>query len=149
MAHRDIHLEQARHNESCAAFLLASAKPFHDWGVTAAFYSAVHLYEGWLYDQAPDQSKKHTETSIPRSSAGEQQSTPHAWRESKIRSIGKEAFKSYRHLKVASETARYLSIPGHVPGYAQQIAPLQISIIDAKAYIEQDLPAFKAALKLN
>ena len=148
MATQSVHLDQARHNEETENHLLKSGR-YHDWGVTAAFYAAIHFYEGWLYKTNVEPKKKHSETSIPRDQKGKMETSVHGWRESNIRNLGNAAFKSYRKLKVASETARYLSVPNITPPFAQQIAPLQITPIDAKAYIEQDLSLFKKELGIG
>ena len=38
------HINQAKHNEACAAHLL-SEKTYRDWAITATFYAAVHFAE--------------------------------------------------------------------------------------------------------
>ncbi len=75
-------------------------------GITAAFYSAIHYFEGWLFKKP----EKHTETSIPLDESGKLKYSPHAWREKMVEKIGKDIFKSFRKLRDASETARYLSL---------------------------------------
>lgn len=105
MADFEIHISQAKHNEEVAKKLV-NEPPYHDWGITAAFYAAIHYFEAWLYLQ-PEQ---HTETSIPIDEEGKLKYTPHAWREELIKNkLNEDAFESFRKLRVASETARYLS----------------------------------------
>jgi hypothetical protein len=76
MADYDIHLSQAKHNEEVAKKLVKEP-PCHDWGITAAFYAAIHYFECWLFNRA----EKHTETSIPVGEDRKFLYTPHAWRE--------------------------------------------------------------------
>lgn len=105
MADYTVHLSQAKHNEDVANRLVQEP-PFHDWGITVAFYAAIHYLECWLFNKP----ERHTETSIPRGPDGKLQFTPHAWREKLVeRYLSKGAFKSYRKLRDSSETARYLS----------------------------------------
>ncbi len=44
MTDYSVHLFQAQHNEQLAS-KLAVEPPFHDWGIPAAFYSAIHYVE--------------------------------------------------------------------------------------------------------
>ena len=76
MADRDIHLLQAMHNEEVANMLIEK-NPYHDWGITVAFYALIHYFEYWLFNQP----EKHTETSIP---VDKNYGTPYAWREKLI-----------------------------------------------------------------
>jgi len=39
-----VHLSQAKHNEE-VALKLVNEPPYHDWGITAGFYSAIHYFE--------------------------------------------------------------------------------------------------------
>src|SRR2546428_4691471 len=102
MAAASVHLSQAEHNREVARHLL-DTPPRHDWAITAAFYSAIHYFESWLFDQP----EAHTETSIPTGSDGRLRYTAHAWREQLVRTkLSKDSFKSYQQLHHASETAR-------------------------------------------
>lgn len=106
MAEFAVHILQANHNRDVAN-LLIEQHPFHDWAITAAFYAAIHFFEAWLYDRG----ERHTETSIPVDSASKLLYSAHAWREKLVeRDLPKEAFKAFRLLRDASETARYLSL---------------------------------------
>jgi len=100
-----IHLSQAKHNEE-AAKKLVNEPPYHDWGITAAFYSAIHYFEFWLFNQP----EKHTETSIPLDQNGKPKCSLHSWREHLIQvKLNKKAFLSYRKLRNESNISRYLS----------------------------------------
>lgn len=110
MAYFEVHYSQAGHNCKLAAKLI-NEPPYHDWGITAAFYSAIHYFECWLYQEETENSKKHTETSIPKGNNDKLICSPHSWREKLIeKKLSKNAFKAYRKLREASETARYLSL---------------------------------------
>lgn len=110
MADFGVHLSQAKHNQELANKLI-NEPPYHDWGITAAFYSAIHYFECWLYKNEKDPAKKHTETSIPVRMDGKLRCSPHAWRETLIEdNLSKRAYKAFRFLRTSSETARYLSL---------------------------------------
>jgi hypothetical protein len=143
MADYKIHLSQAKHNEE-VALKLVKEPPYHDWGITAAFYSAIHYFECWLFNR----EEKHTEISIPFGEDGKFLYTPHAWREKLVeRYLSKEAFKSFRKLRDASETARYLSFyrvhTGKTPSWLDRPAPEYFSQYDAKNLVEKSLKTFK------
>lgn len=104
-----IHLSQARHNENAADFIVQN-NTFNDWGVTAAFYAAVHYFEYWLY-QKPE---KHSETSVPMKN-GKTMMSNHKWRERLIQHyfLGQTIpITSYKKLRKSSEMARYLVSTG-------------------------------------
>lgn len=112
MADFEVHYSQADHNRKLANKLICEP-PYHDWGITAAFYSAIHYFECWLYQEETEKSKKHTETSIPKGNNDKLICSPHSWREKLIeKKLSKNAFKAFRKLREASETARYLSLYG-------------------------------------
>jgi hypothetical protein len=149
MADYGIHLSQAKHNEEVAKKLVKEP-PCHDWGITAAFYAAIHYFECWLYNR----EEKHTETSIPVGEDGKFLHTPHAWREKLVeRNLCKEAFKSFRKLRDASETARYLSFhrihPGIKPSWIDKPAPAYFSPKDAVNFVEKVLSNFKFELGIK
>lgn len=146
MADRHVHLSQAEHNKKLARKLV-NEPPYHDWGITASFYSAIHYFECWLYDK----SEKHTETSIPVGRDGKFNMSPHAWREKLIHNhLSEEAFKKFRKLRDASETARYLTLcrigssksPQWLDGLASDYFPPG----EAKKLVEIDLEVFLAEL---
>lgn len=146
MADYKVHLSQAKHNEELANKLICEP-PFHDWGITAAFYAAIHYLECWLFNRR----EEHTETSIPVDPDGKLKYTPHAWREKIVeRELSKEAFKSFRKLRNASETARYLSLyrirGGRVPQWLDSPAPDYFRPEDAKNMVEKTLITLKSEL---
>jgi hypothetical protein len=148
MADYLVHLSQAQHNEEVANRLIQEP-PYHDWGITAAFYAAIHYVKCWL-SHRPEQ---HTETSIPVNRDGKLQYTPHAWREKVVeRDCSKDAFKSFRKLRDASETARYLSLfrvrAGGIPQWLNKPAAEYFSQRNAKNIVEQDLLMLKSELGL-
>ena len=140
-----MHLSQAEHNRATARHLLSP--PFHDWSITAAFYAAIHYFEAWIYDQP----ETHTETSIPADGQGQLRYTAHSWREQLVQKrIPKEAFKSFRLLREASETARYLSLSRLGTGSASWVtgpAPDFFALAQAKALVEGHLDEVRAALR--
>lgn len=106
MADYSIHLSQAKHNEEVAERLV-NEPPYHDWGITAAFYASIHYLESWIFG-IPE---KHSETSIPVDNEGSTIYSPHSWREKIVeQKTNREIFKAFRKLRDASETARYLSL---------------------------------------
>src|SRR5258705_5705908 len=106
MAAAVIHVAQANHNRTVAQSLLT--EPRHDWAITAGFYSAVHSFEALLYFKP----QKHTETSIPTKPDGSQRYSRHAWREILVQQYLPEPLaKSFRKLRTASESTRYLAGP--------------------------------------
>jgi len=149
MADRDIHLLQAMHNEEVANMLIEK-NPYHDWGITAAFYALIHYFEYWLFNQP----EEHTETSIPVDKNGKLRYTPHAWREKLIeKKLSKDAFKSFRKLRDASETARYLSLARIQPGVSMKWipkpAPQYFNPNDAKNLVEKALETFKKEIGIK
>jgi len=146
MADYFVHLSQAKHNEEVANHLVKNP-PFHDWGITAAFYAAIHFLECWLFNKP----EKHTETSIPIGEDGRLQYTPHAWRERILeRELSKKAFIGFRKLRDASETARYLSLyrvaPGRMPQWVDKPAPDYFKPEDARSMVEKDLTSLRNEL---
>jgi len=149
MADYRVHLSQARHNEEVAR-KLAREPPYHDWGITAGFYAAIHYLECWLFNR----KEKHTETSIPIGKDGRFLYTPHAWRERIVeRNLSKKAFKSFRKLRDASETARYLSLyrvrPGMMPGWLDRPVPDYFSPENASNLVEKSLRNLKGELGIE
>lgn len=149
MADYNVHLSQAKHNEEVANKLV-NEPPYHDWGITAGFYAAIHYLECWLFDK----KEKHTETSIPVDPDGKLLYTAHAWREQIIQKrLSKDAFKSFRKLRDASETARYLSLyrigAGRSPNWLDKPASDYFKPEDAKTLVEKDLNTFKNELGIK
>ncbi|MDD5427866.1 MAG: hypothetical protein PHI58_01340 [Candidatus Omnitrophica bacterium] len=151
MANFTTHISQARHNEKLAQFLLD--KPFFDWSITISFYAAIHFFEARLYADASDITNKHSESSMPLEPNGDSKYSAHSWRARQIQDhYPREAWRSFRSLKEASETARYLShidIKTAVPRF--EIAPSFniFNVNNAKFSTQQDLPTFKSALKID
>jgi len=113
-----VHLTQAKHNEDVAKKLVRELT-YHDWGITAAFYAAVHYFEFWLFTKP----EKHSETSIPLKPDPLNphslifKYSVHGWREKIIETeLSGEAFVCFRELRSASETARYLTLSRVEPG---------------------------------
>ncbi len=106
MADYSVHYAQATHNRLTATKLV-DEPPHHDWGITAAFYSAIHYFECWLFGE----TEKHTETSIPVDPNNNRwKFSPHAWREKLVeQKMSRNAFKAFRKLRENSETSRYLT----------------------------------------
>lgn len=146
MADFKVHLPQAKHNEEVANRLVQEY-PFHDWGITAAFYAAIHYLECWLFNR----KEKHTETSIPIGSDGKLLYTPHAWRERIVQNeLSRDAFTSFRKLRDASETARYLSLyrigRAHDPKWLDKPASNYFTQEDARNMVEKSLTTLKGKL---
>lgn len=149
MADYSVHLSQAQHNEQLANKLV-QAPPFHDWGITAAFYSAIHYLECWLFNRR----EKHTETSIPTDEHGKLLTSAHAWRERLVeRYFPKEAFKSFRRLREASETARYLSLyrigARRMSQWLEKPASQYFRPEDARSMVKKDLAILRNELKIT
>lgn len=144
MADKSVHLSQAKHNEETAN-KLANEPPYHDWGITAAFYAAIHYLEFWLFFR----KEKHTETSIPIYPDGKWQFSPHAWRE-KIaeRNFTKKAFNGFRELREASETARYLSLYRNPPPWLSTPATDHFKPEDAQDMVKECLDTLKKELNI-
>jgi hypothetical protein len=140
-----VHLSQAKHNEEVANKLVQEPS-CHDWGITAAFYAAIHYFECWLNNR----EEKHTETSIPVNTDNRFKYTAHAWRVKIIeRALTKNAFKSFKKLKSASETARYLSFgPRRSPNWLKKPASDYFKYEDSKYIVEKDLANFKKELRI-
>lgn len=152
MADLTVHISQAEHNEKLASFLLD--KPFFDWSITACFYSAIHFFEARLFFDASDISNKHSESSMPVESSGEFKYSPHSWRAKQIKdNYPQEAWKAFRSLKEASETARYLShyIDIRIKATHFETAPSFsiFNVSNAKFAVETDLSNFKKTLKIG
>jgi hypothetical protein len=96
------HIEQAKHNEKCAYFLMEKAPEFRDWAITAAFYAAVHLVEACFTSRS---EIGHTEVAQDRASNEEK----HRFRSRKVRELANNAYPSYRKLFEASYNVRYLT----------------------------------------
>ena len=136
MAAKEVHVAQARHNEELAAKLVDDP-PFHDWGVTAAFYAAIHFVEAWLFDRP----ERHTETSIPTDDEGNAKHTAHVWREKLVEArLGQQAFSAFRKLHISSECARYLSLhrgpAGQEPEWLISPASVYISQQEARKLLQ-------------
>lgn len=145
MADKSVHLSQAKHNEETANKLV-NEPPYHDWGITAAFYAAIHYLEFWLFYRP----EKHTETSIPTDRlTGQWQYSPHTWREKIVeRDFTRDAFKSFRELRDASETARYLSLSRRPPRWTAIPAPDHFQIEDAQDMVKECLETLKKELNI-
>ena len=148
MADYIVHLSQAKHNEEVANRLVQEP-PYHDWGITAVFYAAIHYLECWLFNRP----EKHTETNIPVGPDGRLKYTPHAWRERIVeRELSKNAFKSFRKSRDASETARYLSLyrigRRRVPQWLDKPAPDYFRPEDARNMVEKGLTTIKGELRV-
>lgn len=147
MADYHVHLAQAEHNRQLAEKLLGEPL-YHDWAITAAFYAAVHYFEQWLFSEP----EKHTETSIPVDTKGRLRYTAHAWREKIIQNkLSKDAFRSFRKLRDASETARYLSLarisPRGTPDWIPAPACQYFSLEYAKELVVKELSDFRESLR--
>lgn len=148
MADYEVHLSQAKHNEEVTNKLIQEP-PYHDWGITAAFYAAIHYLECWLFKRG----EKHTETSIPIGEDGRYLYTAHAWREKIVETqLSKDAFKSFRKLRDASETARYLSLyrigPARKPQWLDKPAPDYFNHEEAKQWVLKSLATLKSGLAI-
>jgi len=153
MAKYEVHLSQADHNEKLANKLL-SEPPFHDWAITAAFYSVIHYVEAWVFKNYDVDAEKHTETSIPRDVSGKLSYTPHGYREKVIErayrnhKLSRDLFKCFLKLRDASQTARYLS---HVdagaedPQFLEEPSSTFFSLDNAKSLVGS-IPPMKAEL---
>lgn len=153
MADYSVHLSQAQHNEQLAS-KLADEPPFHDWGIPAAFYSAIHYVECWLFNNRRSRLEKHTETSIFVGEEGRFELDPHAWREKLVdRNLSRRAFLSFRNLRNASETARYLSLygvePSRWPKWLDIPASQHFESDAARKLVGTDLIDSKNELKLT
>jgi len=149
MADYSVHLSQAQHNEQLA-IKLVQEPPFHDWGITAAFYSAIHYLECWLFNRR----EKHTETNVPVGPDGKLRYTYHAWRERIVeRQLNRNAFISFRKLRDNSETARYLSLyrieAGRRFQWLDRPASQYFRPEDAKSMVEKDLAVLRKELKIT
>ena len=148
MADYVIHVLQAEHNEKTAK-KFAFSPPHHDWGITAAFYSAIHYFESWLFYT----KYKHTETSIPIDNKGKLKYTAHAWREKIVTDeFTRKSFKAFRKLRDASETARYLSfsrVGRSNISWLDKPASQYFKPQDAQKIIEKDLQILKKELKID
>jgi hypothetical protein len=110
MADFQVHLSQAKHNESLANYLVD--KPYYDWVITACFYSAIHYFEARLFAMMAEVNNKHSDTSVPLDSEGKQKYSIHRWREELVQNhFPQLIWRSYRKLKENSELARYLTNP--------------------------------------
>ena len=151
MAYSEVHLSQARHNERTAT-MLAQVRPYHDWGITAAFYAAIHYFEYWLYVHKSDTKERHTETSIPVDKHNKQIMSPHRWRVELIKKNvrKREVFTYFRELKVTSETARYLSDyrVGGNDAWVDQPASEFFSMESAKQIVRENLAALKKGFSI-
>jgi len=148
MADYLIHILQAEHNEKSAK-KLAFSPPFHDWGITAAFYSAIHYFESWLFYT----KHKHTETSIPTDDKGKLKYTAHAWREKIVyHTLTKEGFKAFKKLRDNSEIARYLSfsrVGRSNINWLNRPASQYFKPQDAQKMVRKDLQILKRELRID
>lgn len=149
MAEFQVHVSQARHNESTARHLLNTE--FFDWSITACFYAAIHVFEARLFIDSIDEDKRHSETSVPRNEAGEWKYTQHRWREIVFFDrYPSEAYKRFRSLKESSETARYLShYVQTAPKFETVPAFTLFATKDAKFSIDTDLETIKEELRVG
>jgi hypothetical protein len=126
------HIDQARHNENCARFLVNTKPEFRDWAITATFYATVHLVEACFTTVS---TIGHTETAPDRH--GQE---PHGYRSRKVNELAKSAYKSYRKLYTASYRVRYLA-------KGQQIATAYYNEAAVHHFIEIDLPEIRTVLE--
>jgi hypothetical protein len=142
MAKPEVHAAQAEHNRTVARSLLEP--PRHDWAITVGFYCAIHSFEAFLYLKP----QQHTETSIPVGSNGPQMS-PHAWRDTLVQQyLPKDLARTYRKLRTASQTSRYLSDP--TGGAALGVpAHSHFTLAAARSLIELELERLHRALRLE
>lgn len=152
MAEFQVHISQAQHNESLAQYLLSLTKvQFHDWAITASFYSAIHYVEARFIDEA---DVNHSETSIPIGEDKKLEYTPHGWRQRVVRDrFTKRTWKAFRKLRETSEIARYLSYGrmGRLKGVTFERAPA-VQIFqpkDAENLYNRDLQSIKEELRIE
>lgn len=149
MAGPEVHRSQAEHNKATAKKLLEQ-QPHHDWAITAAFYAAIHYFECWLFKKYGE----HTETTIPINPDGKLEYTAHGWREQLIKThLSRKAFTSFRKLRSASETARYLSLsrlsPRSSPDWIRSPASEYFSVEQARELVEEVLCRFVEELGID
>lgn len=154
MAEFLVHVSQAYHNEKVGKFLLGEDKSFYDWTITACFYSAIHFIEARLFCDSTDTKNRHSETSMPVENDGKFKYSPHSWRAKFVfENYSQNTWKSFRSLKEASETARYLS---HYADKTPESATFEtvpsfnlFTIENAKFALEKDLASIKHELKIS
>lgn len=147
MAVFSVHISQAKHNERVGNHLAGSPE-MYDWGITAAFYSAIHYLEAKFFSLP---RILHTETNIPRSPDGELEYTAHAWRQQLIRlHLPRDVYRAFRKLRESSETVRYLSYGQVGQGLpAAKVPSMQyFGQKDAQNMLHKDLQCLKAGLDL-
>ena len=137
MADLVAHIQQARHNEDCASFLLANNQGARDWAITAAFYSAVHLVEACFSTVGTIGHSDHAQDTR----GGED---PHEYRQRKVLELASSCYNSYRKLRLASYHVRYL--PASAPG-GSLFALHYYDIKAARYLVETDLPSIRAELE--
>ena len=117
------HIGQAKHNRSCAEYLLA-ASGMHDWSITMAFYSALHYVEAAL-----NTVNRSTLAAVSMDAYN----AHHERRVALQSTSSKESFTIYRKLENACLDVRYLR------NYrsASKIAPSlgYYSNVDARQYV--------------
>ena len=106
MATKQIHLDQARHNESLSKELLNT--DYFDWSCVAAFYSALHYSEAYFKDKAMGEFDnledlyKKTKNIVDMD-----EKSIHQFRGMLIsKKLGVDAYTAYTHLKNTSEKIR-------------------------------------------
>lgn len=119
------HLNQAKHNLSCAQKFLKDPS-CRDWSITATFYSAVHFAEAG-FTATPVLHTEQTNNSDMGA---------HAYRSNMVnKHFGKDCWKSYRKLVDASYNVRYLGLwKSKIGGALTYYSPE-----DVKNFIEKDL----------
>lgn len=125
------HIKQAKYNQNCARLLVEKHPTFRDWAITATFYSAIHYAEA-AFTVASDIG--HTE----KAHGKEEQ---HTFRQRIIlERAPHSAYKSYRKLREASSTVRYLQTdkPDVALDYYDDKA--------ASEFLSRDLPAVRSGL---
>ncbi len=121
------HISQAIHNRQCAAKFLAGCR---DWAITAAFYAAIHYVEAGLVATEVE----HSNISCPPDEA------LHDYRQRMVQEkFGDVCFRSYRKLRQASWSVRYLTKSMTNPGTALSY----YSQDDVKRFLEVELPTIK------
>lgn len=146
MAVFSAHICQAEHNERVANHLAGSPE-MYDWGITAAFYSAIHYLEAKFFSLP---SVLHTETSIPKGPDGKLEYTAHAWRQQLILAKFPQVYKAFRKLRENSEIARYLSYAQPAPGQSPYAAPAMqfFSQRDAQNMLRKELRDLKSGVDI-
>ncbi len=140
-----IHILQAEHNEK-AANKLAFSPPYHDWGITATFYSAIHYFESWIFYTI----YRHTETSIPIDNEGKRKYSLHRWREEiAFDKLTRKDWDILRKLRITSGIARYLNLGTKNINWLNEPAFQHFKPQDTQKMVKKDLQILKKELKID